>query len=125
MASWYDSVLSNTVGVVYRAASGNVDPWTLQAQKDDLAASIKQASGPDADPATVAAAQAQAQQEIDSYLLKTDAHPSQAGIRLPGLGTIGSPEFLAKLEKIVYGAIAVGALAGVIYFAAQYKKFLK
>ena len=30
-----DSILSNTVGVAFRAVTGNVDPWTLQQQKDE------------------------------------------------------------------------------------------
>ena len=52
--SWTDTILSNTVGVAFRAATGNVDPWTLQQQKDDIAAATKQALGPDADPDLVA-----------------------------------------------------------------------
>jgi hypothetical protein len=123
--SWYDSVLSNTVGVVYRAASGNVDPWTLQAQKDQVAADTKQALGPNASDADVAAAQANAQNGIDTYLMSINAHPDQAGIRLPGLGVIGTPEFLAKLEKVVYGLIAAGALVGVFYFSQRYGSVVK
>lgn len=120
-----DSVLSDTVGVAFRAVTGNVDPWTLQNIKDDTAAQIAQASGPDADPADVAVAQAQANADIDSNLLSQDAHPSQAGVRLPGLGVVGSPEFLARVEKIVYGLIFVGAVGGVLYFGAKYKSVWK
>ena len=120
-----DSVLSDTVGVAFRAVTGNVDPWTLQNIKDDTAAQIAQASGPDADPADVAAAQAQANADIDSNLLSQDAHPSQAGVRLPGLGVVGSAEFLARVEKIVYGLIFVGAVGGVLYFGAKYKSVWK
>lgn len=123
--SWYDSVLSNTVGVVFRGVTGNVDPWTLQAQKDQLAADTVQALGPDATDSDIAIAQAQALSETDSYLKSIDAHPDQAGVRLPGLGVIGTPEFLAKLEKVVYGLIAVGALVGVFYFTRRYGSTLK
>jgi hypothetical protein len=123
--SWTDSILSNTVGVVYRAASGNVDPWTLQAQKDQVAADTKQALGPNASDADVAAAQVNAQNAIDSYLKTVNAHPDQAGIRLPGLGVIGTPEFLAKLEKVVYVLIAGGALVCVFYFSQRYGSILK
>ena len=123
--SWYDSVLSNTVGVAFRAVTGNVDPWTLQAQKDQLAADTVQALGPDATDADIAIAQAKAQSETDSYLKSIDAHPDQAGVRLPGLGVIGTPEFLAKLEKLVYGVIAVGAVVGLFYFSRRYGSTLK
>jgi len=120
--SWYDSVLSNTVGAAYRAVSGNVDPWTLQQQKDQIAVDTARALGPNADAATVAARTAQAQAEVDNFLRSTDSHPDQAGVRIPGLGVMGSPEFLLKLEKVVYVVVGVGGIAGVIYFAVKYKQ---
>ena len=123
--SWYDTVLSNTVGVAFRAYSGNVDPWTLQVQKDQIGANTKQALGPDATDVDVAAAQAHAKAEVDNYLTSIDAHPDQAGIRLPGLGVIGTPEFLAKLEKVVYGVIVLGSAVGLFYFSQRYGSVLK
>src|SRR5262245_19332780 len=102
--SFADSILSNTVGVAWRAVSGTVDPWTLNNQKEDTAADIAKASGPDADPGAVAAAQAQAASNMDSVLRQQGAHPDQAGVRIPGLGNLGSAEFLKKLEHLVYGA---------------------
>ncbi|SRR5258708_29684774 len=123
--SWYDTVLSNTVGVGFRAFTGNVDPWTLAAQKDQIAADTKQALGPNVTDSQVAIATAQAQTEVDNFLKSTNSHPDQAGVRLPGLGVIGTPEFLAKLEKIVYGVIAAGALVGVFYLSRRYGSTLK
>ena len=123
--SLFDSVLANTVGVVYRGATGNVDPWTLQVQKDQIAADTKQALGPNASASDVAAAQANAVSGIDTYLTGINAHPDQAGVRLPGLGVIGTPEFLAKLEKVVYGLIAVGGIVGVVYFSRRYGSIVK
>src|SRR5258708_347100 len=123
--SWYDSVLSNTVGVAFRAVSGNVDPWTLAVQKDKVAASTAQALGPNATDAEVAIATTQAQNEVDKYLTSVDAHPDQAGVRLPGLGVIGTPEFLAHLEKVVYAVIALGGIVGVFYFSQRYGSVLK
>jgi hypothetical protein len=123
--SWYDTVLANTVGLGYRAVSGNVDPWTLQNLKDDAAAQAAQALGPDANAAQIEAAQASAQSEIDAFLKSTDSHPDQAGVRLPGLGVVGSPDFLRKLEKLVYGLIAAGAVVGGVYFAQRYGSVLK
>jgi hypothetical protein len=123
--SFLDSVLSNTVGVAWRAASGTVDPWTLQNIKDSTNADIAQASGPDADPAQVAINQAQAGLQIDSDLTANNAHPDQAGINIPGLGNIGSPDFLVKAEKIVYGLIFVGALAGAFWLYQSYGSTFK
>lgn len=123
--AWYDGILSNTVGVAFRAVTGNVDPWTLQQIKDQNAADIEQAAGPDADPAYVAAQQAQAANAIEADLIANDAHPSQAGVRIPGLGIVGSADFLANLEKLVYGAIAAMAIGGAVYFGLQYKKYFK
>jgi hypothetical protein len=123
--SWYDGVLADTVGVVFRAATGKPDPWTLQQIKDDTNAQLAQALGPDADPATVAAAQAQSGDEIDRYLLETQQHPTQAALTIPGLGDIGSPDFLAKLEKIVYGVIGIAAIGGVVYFGFKFRSAFK
>jgi hypothetical protein len=121
----FDSVLSNTVGVVYRAATGNVDPWTLANLHEDLSTGIAQALGPDATDAEISAAQSAAVNQQDNYLKSIDAHPSQAGLRIPGLGVLGTPEFLANLEKIVYGLIAVGAVVGVFYFSQRYGSVVK
>jgi hypothetical protein len=123
--AWYDGILSNTVGVVFSAATGKPDPWQLQQIKDDTAAQIQQALGPDADPAAVAAAQAQSGNEIDNFLLQTNQHPSQAALTIPGLGDIGSPDFLAKLEKIVYGVIGIAAIGGVVYFGFKFRSAFK
>ncbi len=123
--SWYDTVLSNTVGVVFRGATGNVDPWTLAAQKDQIAADTEKALGPDATDAEVAIATTKAQNEVDKFLTSTDSHPDQAGVRLPGLGVIGTPEFLAHLEKVVYALIALGGIVGVFYFSQRYGSVLK
>src|SRR5216683_4032663 len=115
-----DSILSNTVGVGYRAVTGNVDPWTLANLHEDLNTGIAKALGPDATDAEISAAQSAAVNQQDNYLKSIDAHPDQAGLRIPGLGVLGTPEFLANLEKIVYGAIAVGAVVGVFYFSQRY-----
>jgi hypothetical protein len=120
-----DSVLANTVGAVYRGATGSVDPWTLQAQKDQIAEDTRKALGPRASDAEVLAAQVKAQNEVDAYLKSVDAHPDEAGVRIPGLGVIGTPEFLVKLQRIVYGLIAAGAVVGAFYFSQRYGSVLK
>jgi hypothetical protein len=136
-----DGVLSNTLGLGYRAVTGNVDPWTLDQQKQDVAASIAQASGPNVDPATLAAAQASAQNEIDKYLYDTHAHPDQSGVRIGGvigklLGggndglVIGGPDdnttaLYATLQKYVYGGLVLVAVVGGVYFWRLYGSTLK
>lgn len=84
--SFFDAVMSDTVGTLYRAGTGNVDPWTKQQIIDDAAAENIQAG---ADPAT---AQAQAEADVTNTLKTfslggddpTGADPSQTtGLRLP------------------------------------------
>jgi hypothetical protein len=123
----WDSIASNTLGVVYRAYTGNVDPWTLNQIKADTAAGIGKASGDSADPGVIAYRQQQAGAEIDTALRTIDAHPDQsAGLpRIPGLGVVGSPEFLAKLQKIVLWTIAGGAVLSIAYFGFIYSRTIK
>lgn len=116
--------MSGTVGLLFRAGSGNVDPWTLQQQKDDATAAAKQALGQDATPEQIAQAQAAATAEIDAFLKTTDAHPDQAGFRVPGLGVVGSQEFLQRVGKIVNLTIGLIAVGGVVYFALLYRQTL-
>lgn len=122
--SWYDTVLANTAGLAFSAATGKVDPWTLANQNEELAANIKKALGPNATDAEVATAQARAVNEQNGYLKSIGAHPdSPCVLNLPILGCVDSPEFLAKLEKIVYGLIAVGAIGAAIFFYSEYRSF--
>lgn len=136
-----DAVLSNTIGLGYRAVSGNVDPWTLDQQKQDLADSIAQASGPNADPATVAAAQVSAQNELDAELMSSHSHPDQAGLRIGGvfgrlLGggadgvVIGGPDdnvatIYSTLEKYVYGGLLIVSVLGGVYLWKSYGGIVK
>src|SRR5258708_28518279 len=104
--SWTDTILSNTVGFAFRGVTGNVDPWTLQQQKDDIAAATKQALGPNADPADVAQKTAAAQAEGDGFLKSTDSHPDQAILRLPLIAALDLP----KIQKLVDGILIVAAV---------------
>lgn len=120
--SLYDSILSNTAGVLFRAYTGNVDPWTLQQQKDDAAAAAVKALGPDATPDQIAAAQSQVESEIDTTLKQADAHPDQAslGPRLPIIGVLDLP----KIQKLVDGVLIVASLGALVYFGVLYHKTL-
>jgi hypothetical protein len=125
--SLYDSIMANTVGVLFSARTGNVDPWTLANQQEDLAASIAQAKGPNADPADVAIAQAAAIKEQSDYLKSIGEHPDQAcgGITLPVIGCVDGDNYLAYVNKIVYGAIFVGALVGGFWLYQSYGSTFK
>lgn len=94
--SWFDTAMSDTVGVVWRAGTGSVDPWTKQEQVDQEAADIVKAStdqtDPNAEPTiTPEDAAAQAQQDITDSLTTftlggddpVGADPSQATLSLP------------------------------------------
>jgi hypothetical protein len=121
--SFYDSILSNTVGVAFRAYTGNVDPWTLQQQKDDANAAAVQALGPNATPEDIAAAQSQVDSEIDTTLLQQNAHPSQAslGPRLPIIGQLDLP----KIQKLVDGVLITAAVGALLYFGVLYHKTIR
>ena len=124
--SWTDSILSTVVGPFYSARTGQVDPWTLNILKADQSAERVTALGPNATDAEKAVAAAQAASQVDADLVRLGAHPDQpCGLRLPGLGCIESPEFLAKIEKIVYGLLAVGAAVGAFYLYQMYGSALK
>ncbi len=125
--SLWDDVASDTLGVAYRAWTGNVDRWTLNQIKEQTAIGIGKASGDSADPGVIAYRQAQADAEIDNALISIDAHPSQStGLpRIPGLGVIGSVEFLAKAKKIVNWTLFVGAVGAVAYFGFVYSRSFK
>jgi len=86
--SLLDSILSNTVGQVFSAVSGNVDPWTKANLDEGLRADISQAKS-GSSPDDIKIAQDQASQGLTDYLTSIDADPSQAGLRLPGLGVFG------------------------------------
>jgi hypothetical protein len=83
--SWYDEFMADTVGVGYRAATGNVDPWTKAEIIDDgVAAEVAAGGDPDAALA--------GQTEVVTDTLKTftlggddrvGADPSQAHLSLP------------------------------------------
>lgn len=94
--SWFDTAMSDTVGVVYRAGTGSIDPWTKNQIAEQEAADIVKASTDASDPnaqptVTPEDAAAQAQQDITdtltTFTLGGDdpigADPSQAHLSLP------------------------------------------
>ncbi len=59
-ANLFNGIMADTVGVVWSAASGTVDPWTKQQEINDEAAAIVEASG-----GSITPEQAQTQAESD------------------------------------------------------------
>ncbi len=107
---------------LYNAATGNLSASQLEAIKKESDAGIEKASR-GADPAVIRERQAAARAEIDGYVRSVDAHPQDSGLRLPGLGVVGSADFLKKLGGIVNGAIAVGLVAGTLWLAFKLDLF--
>lgn len=90
-----DTVMSNTVGVLWRAGTGTVDPWTKNQLIDEQAAALQQASGGAPSPGTndtapiitdgvggnvlsADEARAQASQTVNQVLQMDQADPSNA-----------------------------------------------
>ncbi len=88
--SWFDTAMSDTVGVVWRAGTGTVDPWTKAQIVDQEAADLQKAQGT-TDQFTADQAAEQAATDVGSSLstftLGGDdpigADPSQATLRIP------------------------------------------
>ena len=70
--SFLDTALSNTVGVLWRGATGTVDPWT---KNNQVAAETETMVQAGADPATAAA---QAQADVTGALKSQKADPTDA-----------------------------------------------
>lgn len=117
--SWFDDMMSNTAGVVWRAASGTVDPWTKNQLVENQADAIVQASN---GSITQADATQQAQGDVTQSLLSfgdgQGADPSQVldGVKR-SLGTAGNIGFSIG-KTILYAGIGV-ALIYAVYVAFQ------
>jgi len=98
--SWYDTVLAEHDRSALPRVFGKRGSRTRRgAKKIRSRRTPRERSGPNATDAEVAIATTKAQNEVDSYLKTTNAHPDQAGIRLPGLGVIGLRNFSRILKK--------------------------
>lgn len=97
-----DSFLSNTVGVLWRGATGTVDPWSKNAQIKEEAAAIIQAGG---DTST---AEAQARIDVTGALVAQKADPSQATILSAGLKDV-----------LIWGVIILVAYGFITGFAQR------
>jgi hypothetical protein len=116
-----DSVLSNSIGVAYRAYTGNVDPWTKANIVEDAQAGVTQALGPNASPIAVQQARDSAAQLVTASLLSDNADPSQSSAAPRILGSTDLLS-LANLQTYVYGALIIGAVIAAVYVYRQFKK---
>jgi hypothetical protein len=112
--SLLDTFLADTAGVAYRAATGNVDPWTKQELIDQQTKDVIAAGG---DPATAATqAEKDVTETLKTFTLGGDdpigADPSQTtGIRLPSAQSFKDALDALKIPKWVpYAAAGVGVL---------------
>jgi hypothetical protein len=122
--SWWDTVKANTIGTVYSAWTGNVDPYTVAQIKQDTAADITQA-GQGLSPQQVKAQQDAAARTIDATLNVNEANPNnpdgslKKSLRVPLLGTLDSLKVLKTLEAVTYTIIALVVIGGVTYLAVK------
>jgi hypothetical protein len=100
--SIFDTVGSYTVGVLWRAGTGTVDPWTKQVQIDEQAAAIAKAKGNDT---PTDADIAQAASDVTNTLKLSNSDPSQASIfgNNPGVTNL-----IEDLKLLGYGLIVLG-----------------
>lgn len=111
--SIYDTLMGDTVGIVWRAGTGTVDPWTKANLQQDETAGLVKASGSSGQYDQTSAA-AQAQNDVTSTLRAANADPSQA---LAGLKNSLSEAFSlsGSLGKTML-FVGIGGLLLVIAF---------
>ncbi len=112
------SVFDSISDFLKNAVTGNLSQHQLQEIKADVSKDIAKASA-GANPAVIVERQKQAAAEIENFVRSIDAHPNDAGLRLPGLGVVGSAEFLSKLNTLVKVLWTFAILALVLYGLAR------
>src|SRR5260370_24881955 len=122
--SFWNTILGNTVGTVYSAWTGNVDPYTIAEIKSDTRADIAKA-GAGLSPEQVKAQQDQADRDANSVLNLNDANPYnpdgslKKSLRVPWLGPLDSLKVLKTLEGMVYTLIALTAICGYHFLGVE------
>ncbi len=112
------SVLNSISDFFTNAATGNLSQHQLEEIKADVSEDIAKASA-GANPAVIVEKQKQARAEIENFIRSLDAHPDDSGLRLPGLGVVGSQEFLSNLNTLVKVLWTIAILALVLYGLAR------
>lgn len=110
-----DTLASYTVGIVWRAGTGTVDPWTKQNQVEAEAVALAQAKG----SATPSPADSQqALTDVTNTLRLSNSDPSQASIA----NSAGIENLLYYLQLAGYGLVLAGVVYVVIRVAPLVKK---
>lgn len=116
-AGWYSGLLSKTIGPIYTAATGVVDPWTKESIALKQAEDNLRAQG--IDPATATADQwnvekTEAKAEIDKTISST---PGPCGGVKPDDAMGG---LLCSLQKFgIYVVVAIVILSGVYLYGKK------
>jgi hypothetical protein len=117
-----NSIWSNTLGVLWSAATGTVDPWTKANIVTDAQTGITQALGPNPDPAAVAEAQTSQASTITGFLTSIGADPSQAGAGLAN--SLNPANIFSSLGNLLTGGssttlilILLAGLAAIFVYA--------
>jgi hypothetical protein len=118
--SIWNTIKADTVGVLYSAGTGTVDPWTLANLKEASAAALTKAAGPNADPVAVAASIAQNNATIDEALATMpggNAAPGACTLRIPIFGCIAGPDSATGLKnlELAVDIVLILIVAGVAY----------
>jgi len=100
------------------AATGNLSRHQLEVIKADTSRQIAKATA-GLDPAVVKEKQAQATAEVENFVRSIDAHPDDASLRLPGLGVVGSAQFLKRLDTGVKALWVIAILAVLLFVLAK------
>jgi hypothetical protein len=115
--SLWNSFAADTAGFVYRSLSGNLDPWTVKNLKQQAAADLTKAAGPNADPTVLAANIAAGNAQIDGIIAANGATPGQCFFRIPIFGCITGPDSQEGLNRLKLGVdiLLLVIVAGVTY----------
>jgi len=112
------SLLDSVSDFFTNAATGNLSRHQLEVIKADTSRQIAKASA-GLDPAVVKEKQAQATAEVENFVRSIDAHPDDASLRLPGLGVVGSAQFLKRLDTGVKALWVIAILAVLLFVLAK------
>lgn len=105
----YCSVMSDTVGLVWRGFTGTVDPWTKNNIVTCNAAQLQKAS---AGSLSKCQATAAAQTSATNYLVSVGGDPSQASCGLKS----SLDKFLSDIESVLLWA-GIGAVVLILAYA--------
>lgn len=123
--SFFDDVLSNTIGPVWRGATGTVDPWTKAAIIDDASDDLVKASRGTITKQDAVQQQAAIVQSVLDDQPGGSADPSAALQGLKNSLNLAGDYGLNIGKSILYAGIGIGLIYVVFTFGPTIKGFLK